>query len=72
MTDVRVQALLLQSVDRLVMQFVCYFRVTLHGCAVNGNSRIVMGLLVRAFYLGKDMGTGYPPWVVGMGTYGYG
>ena len=22
--------------------------------------------------LGKDMGTGYPPWVVGMGTYGYG
>ena len=23
-------------------------------------------------YLGKDMGTGYPPWVVGMGTYGYG
>ena len=23
-------------------------------------------------YVGKDMGTGYPPWVVGMGTYGYG
>ena len=25
-----------------------------------------------ACQLGKDMGTGYPPWVVGMGTYGYG
>ena len=49
MTDVRVQALLLQSVDRLVMQFVSYFFV-LHSCAVSGNSRIVTGLLVRVLY----------------------
>ena len=28
--------------------------------------------MLTAMYIGKDMGTGYPPWVVGMGTYGYG
>ena len=33
--------------------------------------RLAKGADVRQF-LGKDMGTGYPPWVVGMGTYGYG
>ena len=27
---------------------------------------------ISALVLGKDMDTGYPPWVVSMGTYGYG
>ena len=65
MIDVRAQALLLQSVDRLVVQFVRYL-FALHGCAVSGNSRIVTGLLVRAFYpVGSSAGLPQLPGLLG-------
>ena len=64
-TDVQAQALLLQSVDRLVTQSVCYFFV-LHSCAVSGNNRVVTGLLVRAFYpVGSSAGSSQLPGLPG-------
>ena len=62
--------------DPLFLTSILMFAMLIRsGCATLPPQTFVIVVLLDERMMpqiGKDMGTGYPPWVVGMGTYGYG